>query len=345
MDNHYKKAGVDLNEAEDINKSIAEVVGKFKFSDALSKIGDFGGAFRIDTGKYKEPVFISSVDGVGTKIDVAIKAGINNTVGKDLVNHCVNDILVCGAYPLFFMDYIAYSEIDPGVIKNVIEGLALGCNDVDIPLLGGETAQMPGFYPSGKYDLVGFILGVVEKEGMITGERIEPGDVAIALPSSGLHTNGYSLARKVLFQDKGFNTDTVIPEIGKPLKEVLLAVHKPYLKQTQFLLQNGIEIKGMAHITGGGIRGNLSRILPDDVDAVINADSWQHPQIFKSIQKYGEITWDEMFDVFNMGIGFIYVVGKEHSNSFRQIMERMGEKAIIMGNINAGTGKVLLKQD
>ncbi|MBN1755275.1 phosphoribosylformylglycinamidine cyclo-ligase [bacterium] len=338
----YKAAGVDLNEAESITRAIARAVGQ-SGGTALSKIGDFGGAFELDLSLCQEPVLISSADGVGTKIDIAIAAGIHDTVGRDLVNHCVNDIMVCGANPLFFLDYIAYSKADPAVIGAVVGGIAAGCKEIGIPLLGGETAQMPGYYPRNKYDLVGFIVGVVDKSRYLTGKTIREGNQLIGLASSGLHTNGYSLARKILFKDHDLNVHQVLPEYQKTIAESLLAIHKCYLKATRILYENGIEIRGMAHITGGGIPGNLNRILPDNIDAVVNIQSWPVLPIFETLRKLGEVPREEIYRVFNMGIGFIYVIRQEQLEKALRVLNEAGEESYHIGFTTEGTGQVLLK--
>ncbi len=290
----YKEAGVDIEAGENFKEYIKK----------LSKeIGGFGGMFELPSG-YKNPCLISSADGVGTKLKIAIELGIHDTVGEDLVNHSINDILTTGAMPLYFMDYIGTAKLDIEQQKGVITGIARACSKNKITLLGGETAEMPGFYALGEYDLVGFITGIVEKSDIIDGKNIIPGDKLVGFPSSGLHTNGYSFVRKII-KDKKLKLDMYIEELGCKLGEALLKVHKAYKDLLTPFLK---DIKGLAHITGGGIYGNLPRALPKGVGAIVYKNSWEVPPLFKFLQREGDVDTEEMFKVFNMGIGIIAVV-------------------------------------
>lgn len=295
----YKEAGVDIEKADKFKKYIK------RLSD---KIGGFGGAFELPKG-YKEPIIISSVDGVGTKLKVAVEMGIHNTVGEDIVNHCVNDILTVGATPLYFMDYIGAGKLNINQQKEIIDGVAKACKKSGITLLGGETAEMPGFYNPGEYDLVGFITGIVEKQNLIDGSNIVVGDKLIGLSSSGLHTNGYSLVRKII-REKGFKLDMYVKELGCKLGEELLKVHLSYKDVILPILCSGTasNIKGLVHITGGGFYGNIPRVLPEGIGVRIYKKRWVVPPIFKWIQHEGKVDELEMFQVFNMGIGMIAIV-------------------------------------
>lgn len=305
----YKEAGVDIETADQFKQYIKKL---------SNEIGGFGGVFEIPSG-YKNPCLISSADGVGTKLKIAIELGIHDTVGEDLVNHCVNDILTTGALPLYFMDYIGTGKLNIEQQKGIINGIARACSKNNITLLGGETAEMPGFYGSGEYDLVGFITGIVEKSDIIDGKSIVPGDKLVGFPSNGLHTNGYSLVRKII-KDKKLKLNMYINELGCELGEELLKVHKSYKDLLAPFLK---EIKGFAHITGGGIYGNLPRALPKGIGAKVYKDSWEVPPIFKFIQQEGNVETEEMFRVFNMGIGMIAIVNNP------SIFEGIKEKWVI----------------
>ncbi|MCK4352284.1 phosphoribosylformylglycinamidine cyclo-ligase [candidate division WOR-3 bacterium] len=290
----YKEAGVDIEKGDTFKKYIKKL---------SNVIGGFGGTFEIPKG-YKHPLLVSSVDSVGTKLKIAMQLGIHNTVGKDIVNHCVNDILTLGAKPLYFMDYIGTGKLNLEQQKEVINGIVDACKENDILLLGGETAELPGLYNLEEYDLVGFITGIVEKNNLIDGSKIMPGDKLIGLPSNGLHTNGYSLVRKII-KDKGLSLNLKIPELGSGLGEELLKIHRSYKDLLTPFLD---KVKGLIHITGGGFYGNVPRILPKGLGAKIYKDSWDIPPIFKFIQHEGEVEEREMFEVFNMGIGMIVIV-------------------------------------
>jgi len=302
----YRESGVDIDAANRAKKKIGELARKTWGKEVLSDIGNFGGLFEMPGG-LRRPVLVSSVDGVGTKLKVAFLARKHDTVGEDLVNHCVNDILVQGAEPLFFLDYIASGVLDPRVVADVVSGIARGCAANGCALIGGETAEMPGFYAAGEYDLAGCIVGVVERERVIDGRSIRPGDVIWALPSSGLHTNGYSLARKIVFDEAKLGVDDEIPGTGTCVREALLAVHRSYLSEIRDLRARA-EIKGLAHITGGGLLENIPRILPAGAAVEIDASKWDVPPLFKFLKERGGVEWIEMHRVFNMGIGMIVIV-------------------------------------
>jgi phosphoribosylformylglycinamidine cyclo-ligase len=305
----------------------------------LSDIGAFGGLFRLDTGLYKDPVLVSSADGVGTKLKVAFMAGRHDSVGVDLVNHCVNDIVVQGAEPLFFLDYLSTGRLSPDVAESIVAGMATACRENNCALLGGETAEMPGFYADGEYDLAGFIVGAAEKERLITGRSIEAGDVLVGIPSSGLHTNGYSLARRIAFDHLGLRPDSVVGELGRTVADVFLEPHRSYLAMVRPLFDR---IKGMAHITGGGITENLPRVLPHGAAAVVETSAWEVPPVFRWLQQAGRVPDDDMFRTFNMGIGMILVVGRERADAARdELAARGGREARIIGTVVAGDEPVV----
>ena len=302
----YADAGVSIDNA---NKAVAKIreFARATFNErTLTEIGSFGGMFSGAFPDMADPVLVASADGVGTKLKLAFETGIHNTVGADLVNHCVNDILVQGARPLFFLDYFATGKLEPDVTASVVEGMARACKENGCVLLGGETAEMPDFYPEGEYDLAGFIVGVVDKAKVIDGKRIEPGDVVIGLPSTGLQTNGYSLARKLFFDVGGYSVDSYVDELGTTVGEALLATHSSFLPQLGPILETGM-IKGLAHITGGGFLENIPRILPDSVSVEVKRSSWTEPPIFGLMQKLGNVADTEMFRTFNMGIGMVVI--------------------------------------
>lgn len=334
----YKEAGVDIDAANEALKRIKKKVKATYSSHVISGLGSFGAMFELPRS-LKEPVLISSTDGVGTKLKLAFMTGVHNTVGHDLVNHSVNDILVQGAEPLFFLDYIAAGKLDPVVISSVVEGFADGCIENGLSLIGGETAELPGFYKKKEYDLAGFIVGAVEKLGLITGEHIKEGDAIIGLSSNGLHTNGYSLALKVLFEDSKLPLDYDVG--GKPLSELLMRIHTSYLKPVRALMKS-INVKGMAHITGGGIRDNLARVLPPVCDAEVHTSRWTAPLVFDLIKERGRIDSQEMFHVFNMGIGFVVIVSREETEKAMSILEKNGAEPFIIGSIVKGEGRVRL---
>ncbi|OGC77863.1 MAG: phosphoribosylformylglycinamidine cyclo-ligase [candidate division Zixibacteria bacterium RBG_16_50_21] len=337
----YKSAGVDIFRADRIKQQIRKLASATIKTFPARKLDGFGGFFSLD-GQFKNPVLISSTDGVGTKLKVAFLTRKHDTIGEDLVNHCVNDILVHGAKPLFFLDYIALGKNSLRYVSEIVAGLSRGCRKAGCALVGGETAQMPDFYREKEYDLAGFIVGAVEKSKIIDGTKIKPGDQLLGLASNGLHTNGYSLARKVFFEKAKFRLNRRIPELGSTLQEELLKVHRSYYQAIHPLLSE-FEIKGMAHITGGGIKGNLVRILPAGCQAVLDTDTWMVPSVFKLIQKLGKIEKGEMFKTFNMGIGMMVAVKKDDLRPLTIRLSRSGETVYRIGEIVRGKRKVMLK--
>ena len=328
----YKQAGVDIEAGNEVVRRIRALARGTFTPGVLSEIGSFGGLFRLDASAIADPVLVASADGVGTKLRVAFLAGIHRTVGVDLVNHCVNDILVQGAQPLFFLDYLATGRLEPDVAVQVVEGLSAACRENGCALLGGETAEMPGFYADGEYDVAGFIVGVVPRTQLIDGKRIVAGDALIGVPSSGLHTNGYSLARRIAFDVGKLRVDSHVRELGTTIGAALLEPHRSYLPLLRPLLSSGL-IKGMAHITGGGITDNLPRILPDGTGAVIDRSSWRVPPIFQWLQRTGNVPDDDMMRTFNMGIGLI--VACDNASADR-LVEQLGPGASRIGHIVAG---------
>jgi phosphoribosylformylglycinamidine cyclo-ligase len=332
----YKASGVDIDAGSETVRRIRGLARSTFTSGVLSDIGSFGGLFRLEPGQFREPVLVSSADGVGTKLKVAFLANRHDTIGIDLVNHCVNDILVQGAEPLFFLDYLATGHLLPDVAESIISGMAAACRENGCALLGGETAEMPGFYNDGEYDLAGFIVGVVDRQRLIAGRAIAVGDVLVGLPSSGLHTNGYSLARRVIFEHLQLNVSSYVPELSRTVGEALLEPHRSYLRFIRPLLDAG-RIKGMAHITGGGITDNLPRVLPHGTVAVIDCSTWEVPPIFQWLQQGGNIPADDMRRTFNMGIGLIIVTGRDQSEALiGELAARGGRDARVIGEVVAG---------
>jgi phosphoribosylformylglycinamidine cyclo-ligase len=332
----YRLAGVDIDAGNETIRRIKAIAQSTFTSGVLSEIGSFGGLFHFQKDRYRDPVLVSSADGVGTKLKVAFMTGRHDTVGADLVNHCVDDILVQGAAPLFFLDYLAFGRLSPAVAEQVIAGVARGCRDNGCALVGGETAEMPGFYGDGEYDLAGFIVGVVERSEIIDGRTIEPGDAVLGLRSAGLHTNGFSLARRVFFETLRLAPDDVAPALGASVGDALLAPHRSYLRVVRPLLAAGL-VKGMAHITGGGITENLPRVLPGGCGAEIDRAAWIVPPIFRFIEEHGRIGADEMFRVFNMGIGFIVVCRSSEVERASTLLESAGEPdATVIGRVVEG---------
>lgn len=332
----YRQAGVDIDAGNEVVRRIRHLARGTFTPGVLSDIGSFGGLFRLNAVPLLDPVLVASADGVGTKLRLAFLTGIHTTIGRDLVNHCVNDILVQGAEPLFFLDYLATGKLDPAVAVQIVEGLAEACKENGCALLGGETAEMPGFYADGEYDVAGFIVGAVERERLINGRTIAPGDVLVGLPSSGLHTNGYSLARRIVFDVAGLEHDSYVEELGQTVGEALLSPHRSYLSIVRSLLPLGI-IKGMAHITGGGITDNLPRILPEGVRAGIDRNAWQVPPIFGWLQNTGGVPLEDMLRTFNMGVGLIIVCAPANADHLLELLDRNGEKgASVIGRILRG---------
>ncbi len=334
----YRAAGVDLAVAEDAKHRLQALVESTRTAGVLGAFGGFGGMFRMPSGM-RSPVLVSSADGVGTKIKVAIEAGRHDTIGHDLVNHCVNDILVQGAKPLFFLDYVAFGKLDAAVAEAVVAGVAAGCRENGCALVGGETAEMPGLYTAPDYDLAGFIVGCVEEDATLGAARVQDGDVVVALPSSGFHTNGYSLVRSVLFDRLGLGPADRYPGTNESVADVLLRVHRSYLRALTPVLGR---VHAMAHITGGGIPGNLDRVLPDGMDAVVDARSWQVPDVFETIARAGAIDRQEMFRTFNMGVGMMVVAGASDADAIIAAAAGEGMDAWIAGEIRAGSGRVVL---
>ena len=337
----YADAGVDIDAANRATEKIREFARRTFNSRTLSDIGSFGGMFDGAFPQMRQPVLVASADGVGTKLKIAFETGVHNTVGRDLVNHCVNDILVQGARPLFFLDYFATGKLEPEVTASVVEGIANGCRENGCVLLGGETAEMPDFYPEGEYDIAGFIVGVVDREHIIDGRTITAGDAILALPSAGLHTNGYSLARKLFFDVAGFSVDTPLVEINETAGAVLLRPHVSYLKTLGGLLDTG-QIKGLAHITGGGLLDNIPRILPEGTNAEIKRGSWPVLAVFEMFQKLGNIEEAEMYRTFNMGLGMVIVCDRGDAAEIKSHIESTGESCYEIGRIVTGDRRVVL---
>jgi len=338
----YKDAGVDIDAQDEALRRIKGLLKSTYSKNVLAELGTFGALFALDKRKYKKPVLVSSVDGVGTKLKIAFMTGIHDTIGLDLVNHCVNDIFVQGATPLFFLDYIASGKLEPSVLEKIVEGIARGCAATGCALIGGETAEMPDFYRAGEYDVAGFICGIVEKSGIIDGGSIVPGDILIGLPSSGLHTNGYSLARKVIFEIARLDVDSHVEEFGRTIGEELLEPHRCYYNQLRNAVSKGL-IKGMAHITGGGFIDNIPRMLPDGMSARIRTGAWHIPHIFTYLRAVGNIETREMFRTFNMGIGMVLAISPDSYDSFESEMQNVDEKFYVIGEIEQGQKKVIIR--
>ena len=332
----YKASGVDIDAGNEAVRRIRGLARSTFTPGVLSDIGSFGGLFQLESGRFREPVLVSSADGVGTKLRVAFMANRHDTVGVDLVNHCVNDILVQGAEPLFFMDYLATGRLSPQVAETIVGGMAAACRDNGCALLGGETAEMPGFYADGEYDIAGFIVGVVDRPRLINGRTIAVGDVLVGVPSSGLHTNGYSLARRIVFERLGLGVDSYVAELEATIGALLLEPHRSYLPLIRPLL-DATRIKGMAHITGGGITDNLPRILPHGTAAVIDVAAWQVPPLFRWLQQAGHVPVDDMMRTFNMGIGLIIATARDQAEPLiDELAARGGRDARIIGEIVPG---------
>ncbi len=338
----YSEAGVSIDAADRAKERI-KALARATFNErVLTEIGSFGGMFDARFPAMRAPVLVASADGVGTKLKIAFLTGIHHGVGRDLVNHCVNDILVQGARPLFFLDYIATGKLAPDVVAQIVEGVALGCRENGCALIGGETAEMPSFYADGEYDLAGFIVGVVDRDEIIDGRRIAPGDAVLALPSTGLHTNGYSLARKIFFDVAGWRHDTFVEELKMTVGEALLMPHTSYLRALEGLLDQRL-IKGLAHITGGGLPGNVPRILPAGTSVRITRGTWPVPAIFSLMQRLGNVADDEMFRTFNMGIGMIVIVAPEDEPKVRAHVETCGQQCFTVGRVVSGERAVIIE--
>ncbi|MHB0948202.1 MAG: phosphoribosylformylglycinamidine cyclo-ligase [Gemmatimonadaceae bacterium] len=332
----YRSAGVDLEAADDAKGRIKALVESTFTAGALGGFGGFGGQFRIPAG-LRQGVLVASADGVGTKVKVAIEAGRHDTVGHDLVNHCVNDILVQGALPLFFLDYVAFGRLDPRVVEQVVAGVAAGCRENGCALIGGETAEMPSVYTPPDYDLAGFVVGVVEEDGVLGKARVRPDDVLIALPSSGLHTNGYSLARRIVQDRLRLAPRDPFPGEAASVADVLLRVHRSYLPALRGVLDR---VHAMAHITGGGLPGNLDRAIPDTLDALVDANSWTVPNVFRVLAEAGGVAPDEMFRTFNMGVGMVVVAAPADAQVVLDAAAAAGLTGWILGRLERGSGRV-----
>lgn len=338
----YKQAGVDIDAANQSVDLIKQWVQKTRRPEVMADIGGFGGFFALDMAKYREPVLVSGTDGVGTKLKIAHMMGVHDTVGIDLVAMCVNDILVHGAEPLFFLDYIAVGKLQPGVIEALVKGVSAGCVQAGCALIGGETAEMPGFYQEDEYDLAGFAVGAVDRSEIINGDQVADGDLVVGLPSSGVHSNGYSLVRKVLLEKAGLKLDQYIEELHKTLGEELITPTRIYVKSILGLLDN-VAVHGMAHITGGGIVENLQRILPLGLGAVVDSTAIEVKPVFKMIERLGQVEKAEMFRTFNMGIGFVMVISPQQHDKAVKYLQEQGEKPIVIGRISSTEQGVLIK--
>ncbi|HWR41211.1 MAG TPA: phosphoribosylformylglycinamidine cyclo-ligase [Patescibacteria group bacterium] len=338
----YRDAGVDVdagNRAVELMKG--HVRGTYR-PEVLGDIGGFGGLFALNSGKYRQPVLVSGTDGVGTKLRVAFMMDKHDTIGQDAVAMCVNDILVQGAEPLFFLDYLAVGKLEPEKVANVVSGVALACQESGCALLGGETAEMAGFYADGEYDIAGFAVGVVEKERIITGEKIQPGDKLIGLPSTGLHSNGYSLVRKICFEHKKFAIDALIPELGHTIGEELLVPTRLYPKVCLPTIEK-FDIRGMVHITGGGFHDNIPRVLPENCSVDVDTNSWPKPKIFSLLAEWGQVAFHEMYRTFNMGIGMVLVVPVDQAAAVQADLTARGEASYLIGEVTAGARQVVLR--
>jgi len=326
----YRDAGVDIDEADRALSSIKKLARQTFTSGVLTDIGSFGAAYQLNG--FRKPILVSSADGVGTKLKVAFLTGRHDTVGEDLVNHCVNDIAVQGALPLFFMDYFAVGKLHAATAAAVISGISRGCRNNGCALIGGETAEMPGLYTGSEYDLAGFIVGAAERSELLTGKAIRAGDILLGLPSTGLHTNGYSLARKLLFEIAGFGPKTLLPEVGTTVADALLAVHKSYLKAIRGLLAAGL-LRGAAHITGGGITDNTPRILPKGLAVAIDTEAWRIPPIFEVLRRIGNIPLDDCRRTFNLGVGMILAVPARKAGLAETLLSKLGESPFRIGQV------------
>jgi phosphoribosylformylglycinamidine cyclo-ligase len=337
-DSAYRAAGVDIDAQDKALKKVKKLVKSSFTKGVVSELGSFGGLFQPELDGLEEPVLVASADGVGTKLMVARLAGDFTTVGHDLVNHCVNDILVQGARPLFFLDYVGAGVLDPKEMVELVKGVVAGCKENQCALLGGETAEMPGFYQPGDYELVGFVVGLV----ILDGSRVEAGDLLVGLPSNGLHTNGYSLARRVFFDRLGLGVTDRVPgaETKQPIGRQLLATHRSYLKAVSPLL-NESGLHALAHITGGGLSDNLPRILPRNMHASIKLGTWEIPEIFYLLQDHGEVASEEMFRVFNMGVGMVLVVDPQSAGEILKVLRKQGEKPFPIGTVQKGGSGVV----
>ena len=335
----YSDAGVDISRSDQAKRRIRSLAARTFSKAVLAPIGGFGALYKLDAKRWRDPVLVASADGVGTKLKLAFATGLHSTIGADILNHCVNDILTQGAEPLFFLDYLAMGRVEPPVVAQIIEGISAAARRAGCSLIGGETAEMPDFYASGEYDLAGFIVGVVERERRLKSSSVHPGDSLIALPSSGLHTNGYSLARKLVFETAGLKPDSYVAEIGNKIGAELLKPHRCYWPMLKTALQKGW-LSGMAHITGGGITENLPRALPRNVRAVVDLNSWEVPAIFRYLARLGNIPPGELLRTFNLGVGMVLIVPQRHLRRVEADLKRRRERFHHIGRIErSSSGK------
>ena len=338
----YKDAGVDIDAGNRSVQLIKDCVKATYRPEVLGDLGGFGGLFALQASKYKEPVLVSGTDGVGTKLRLAFMLDKHDTIGQDAVAMCVNDILVQGAEPLFFLDYLAVGKLDPEQVADVVKGVASACRESGCALIGGETAEMNGFYPEGEYDIAGFAVGVAEKSKLITSEKVKEGDILLGLPSSGVHSNGYSLVRKIVFEHKGFKGNEYIEELGKTIGEELLTPTRLYPQSCLPLLRE-FDLHGLVHITGGGFYDNIPRALPEAFAVEINAETWQVPAIFKLLQQWGNVDWHEMYRTFNMGIGMVLIASVDEAEKIEAFLAARGEIVYEIGRVVKGNHDVTIK--
>ena len=338
----YADSGVDIDAGNRAVELMKDSVRASYRPEVIGDLGGFGGLFALDTRKYKEPVLVSGTDGVGTKLKLAFMADKHDTIGQDAVAMCVNDILVQGAEPLFFLDYIAVDKVDAEKVAGIVQGVALACKESGCALIGGETAEMADFYAKGEYDIAGFCVGVAEKSKMITGAKVKAGDVLIGLPSSGVHSNGFSLVRKICFEAMGYTMDTYIPEFNCTLGEKLLTPTRLYPKTCLPLIEK-FDLHAMVHITGGGFYDNIPRVLPEDCDAEVDAGAWEMPVVFKKLKEWGNVPWREMYRTFNMGIGMVLVVAPEDEETVKAALRQAQEEFFLLGKVVPGSRKTVMK--
>ena len=338
----YRSSGVDIERAHEVKKQIGQLARSTFTPGVLGDIGGFAGLYRPDLSNLQSPVLVSTTDGVGTKLKIAFMSNIHSTVGIDLVAHCANDLLAQKALPLFFLDYIGMGKLEPEIVAKIVKGLSQGCKESHCALIGGETAEMPDFYKKGEYDLVGFMVGIADELNLSRADQVKKGDILIGLPSSGLHTNGYSLVRKLFFKQENLSTDSYVPELGRTVSEELLTPHRGYLNLVKELLWTD-DLHALAHITGGGISGNLMRCLPKNLDAVVQRGTWEILPVFNFIRQRGRVDTEEMYSAFNMGLGMILVVDHLHADRVQDFLASRGEKFYLIGEIISGTGKVRYK--
>lgn len=338
----YADAGVDIDAGNKAVELMKESVRSTYRSEVMGDLGGFGGLFALNIAKYREPVLVSGTDGVGTKLKLAFMADKHDTIGQDAVAMCVNDILVQGAEPLFFLDYIAVDKVDADKVAAIVKGVAEACRESGCALIGGETAEMAGFYAAGEYDIAGFCVGVVDKSRMITGAKVRAGDELLGLPSSGLHSNGFSLVRKICFEKMAYSMDTFVPEFGRNLGEELLTPTRLYPKLCLPLIEK-FDIHAMVHITGGGFYENIPRILPDGCDAEVDTEAWEVPAVFRKLQEWGNVSWQEMYRTFNMGVGMVLVIDADEAYAVKEHLRSVGETFYELGSIIPGSGKTVMK--